>query len=169
MDGTYYTVSDGSPVMTVIREFEQKYREFRDAVEAMRVKHGAKEAFTYGRRGFAGLKFEGETPKGWRKRNDGICVPDSRCKAGKQIKKEVRNMPSGWDAWTFSSALGEGFIYFGDGAAWFSAAMKFGDKYVLRVPSASKVVPEGCTELKMSEYWALREAAGCGGEESEAA
>jgi hypothetical protein len=168
MDGTYYIVGEESPAMAVIRQFEQKQREFNDAVEAFRVKYGATQAFTYGVRGFAGLKFSGEPPKGWRERKDGICTPDTRSKIGKLIKDEVRNLPPGFDAWTFSSSLGDGAIYFGEGKAYFSGVAKYGEQYVLRIPAASRFIPAGCTELKMSEYWKIREDAGEAREPAEA-
>jgi len=158
MDTTYFLIAPESPVMLVVHEFEEKQRQFGEAIIGIRDKYGAKEVHAYGRRSFAGLKFDGNIPKGWRQRKDGISVPDTRTKAGKEVREEVNAIPRGFDPWSFSSALGEAFLHFGDGKVYFSTVGQFGDKYVLCVPAPCKVQPEGCTELKTSEYWQIREA-----------
>lgn len=170
MDGRFFLVESDSPLMTVIGKHEQKWKAFSAAVEEFRIRHGADGAFTYGRHGFAGLQFKGDAPEGWRKRQDGMAVPNTRCKAGRALKKEIDALPHGFDAWTFSDELGEGYTHWWDGKIYFSTVGQYGDKYVLRVPAPCQVKPDGCTELKTSEYWQIREAAGLSGpEEAEAA
>jgi hypothetical protein len=159
MDRTHFLISEDSHTMQVVLKHQAKFKEFAEAIEAFRKKHGAELALAYGNRSFAGLQFSGEIPKGWRKRQDGTCVPDSRCREGREIKKEVIKLPSGFDPWTFSSELGESYLHFTDGHVYFSTFANCGGKYVLSVPAACRVEPEGCTELKMSEYWKIREEA----------
>lgn len=160
MDHRYFLICEDSPVMQVVRKHEEQYKVFCKALEDLRIKYNAKEVLTYGCRSFAGLKFAGEIPKGWRTCQDGRCVPDSRCKIGKEIKKETNALPRGYDEWDLSSDLGEGYLYFDAGHVYFSGAAKYGDKYILRVPASCCVMPEGCTKLKMSEYWQIREQSG---------
>lgn len=160
MDRTYFLIGTDSSVMHVVQKHMKRHKEFQSAIEAFKVKHGADSLYTYGNTSIAGLRFDRELPKGWKRRQDGMCVPDARCKLGKEIKLEMKELPHGFDHWTFSSDLGESYLHFGGGQVHFSTLGQFGDKYVLGVPAACRVNPEGCTELKMSEYWQIREAAG---------
>jgi hypothetical protein len=158
MDRTHFLIGESSPTMQVVLKHEGQFKVFAESIEAFRKKHGAESALAYGNRSFAGLRFSGQVPKGWRQRQDGAFVPDSRCKDGRGIKKEVDALPRGFDAWTFSSELGESYLHFTDGNVHFSTFAKYGDQYVLSVPAVCRAVPEGCTELKMTEYWQIREA-----------
>lgn len=169
MDGVYYLIGSDSPVMQVVRKHLALLKEFRQAIEALRVKHGAAAVFTHGNRSFAGLKFAGEAPRGWRRREDDLCVPDARLKAGREAKQDVEALPRGYDEWNFAGDLGENYLFFGSGHVYFSTFGQYGDKFVLRVPAACQVKPEGCTDLKMSEYWKIREDAGVSAEPEQAA
>ena len=79
----------------------------------------------------------------------------------------MRALPQGVAAATFSGMLDEAFngdsknsYTVWDGLVSWTVYEKLGDQYLLSVPTACKVSPPGCRELKMSEYWKLREEAG---------
>lgn len=159
-EGIYWLVAKSSQVMKVIAAHEQRYRGFQDAVHAFKKKHGAESVFTYGPRSLAGLGFKGDPPKGWRLQEDRCAVPDGRCKEGRAFRQEMKALPSGFDAWSFSEDLGSDYISWEDGRVFFSTFQKFGERYILYTPSGCKVKPAGCRKLKMSEYWKIRETKG---------
>lgn len=168
-DRAYFLVGADSPVMDVVRKHEGLYRHFQKSIAEFQAKHQAQGSFTYGQRSLAGLRFDNELPKGWKLRKDGCAVPDTRCNAGRELKKEFDAVPRGYDSWALSDDLGKEYSYWGDGKVYWSTVGKFGEQYVLSVPARCRVAPQGCTELKMSEYWKIREESGAGPEEVEAA
>jgi hypothetical protein len=144
--------------MKVVKEFDDKHRAFGKALLALRDKYAA--SAVYANSTFAGLKFKGQVPRGWNRRKDGLCVPNTRTKAGKAARAEVDALPAGFDAWSFSVALGKEFLNFTDkNVVHFSTYGRYGDKFVLCVPGACAVHPQGCVELKKSEFLKIVEDA----------
>ena len=74
-------------------------------------------------------------------------------------------LPRGVDSWAFSGMMRDvdsdvEWASFGDGCAIFTIYERLGDVVVLSTPTriGLKAI-QGGVELKMSEYWALRERA----------
>lgn len=117
----------------------------------------------------------GKIPVGWRRSSeihrkhvapDGgvFAVPDGKQRATyKALKQELRNIPSLPDCWSFTSRLGYAGQLHGM-SMMLCSFEKIGDTFVLSVPDRgnsdpekNKFVPPDCKELKMSEYWAMKE------------
>lgn len=154
----YYLVDKDSPVMGVIEKAVGYQRAFHGFLESLKKEFGACDVMTYSHARLAGLVFDGEIPNGWRqKAGEKFCVPDARSKTGREIKK--RTYPIGVDAWRFSDMLGRGYSPYAEGHVYLTTYERYGDTYVLSVPVQCEVEPEGCTLLKMSEYWRIVEDA----------
>ena len=168
MDRIYYRVEPDSPVMAVIQKAYGSHRAFTRAMTALRKEIKASEVWITGGIQFCGARFSGELPPGWRM-NAKYAVPDKRNKIGKELSRKIESLPRAMDSWDFSHAMNKefpanekgnsGFFHWGDGQVSFTSWGKYGDAYVLSVPAGCRVNLEGCTELKMSEYWQLKESA----------
>lgn len=161
-DRRFYRVGDG-PVMDVIREAERGHKAFLETLELLAKEFGG-DAWVIGSRWFAGIAFHGHVPAGWRKpKSKEYSVPDKRVKAGRDLDARFRKLPQGVDGRSFSSMLhcaGLGdFMHWGGGFVRWTTFERFGDTTILSVPAQCNVEPPNCTELKMSEYWAIRESA----------
>ena len=159
MDRVYYLVADSCPLMPKIRAAVDQELAYREAASAFARSFGTERWMKNGGQ-LLGLIFDGPAPAGWRQSRD-YWVPDQRTKEGRSIKRQIDKLPHGFDAWTFSADLGEDFLIYDGNSIHFSGIGKFGEQIILTVPvkpGTSRATPEGCTELKMSEYWALREA-----------
>lgn len=55
--------------------------------------------------------------------------------------------------------IGGGYRILGDDQDFYTTYERHGDTYILSVPAQCEQEPPNCTPLKMSEYWAIREAA----------
>jgi hypothetical protein len=159
----FYLVEPDSPVMNVIERAVEKQRAFQKALRAYQTEIGAKSIWTTNESRFAGAVFEDEPPAGWR-RLQKYCVPDKRTKAGKVVAVRVSSLPRGVDAWGFSNmltaALKAEYTHHASGYITWTVYEQYGKTYVLSVPLGLKCTPPGCRELKMSEYWQLREKEG---------
>jgi hypothetical protein len=169
IDRKYYRVHPDSPVMAVLKRATEQQRVFIDAMKALDAEFGGSTWTTNNAR-FAGIQFPGEPPHGWRKLKDRkYAVPNKRIKAGRDLDWRFHALPIGVDAWIFAGMLqkefGRKFEHWGDGVIALPSAQKFGDVQVLGVPLPVAGEIPGCEELKMSEYWQLREAAGSEAEE----
>jgi hypothetical protein len=79
--------------------------------------------------------------------------PRNRSKAQKALRREMEKMQfSFWTPEGFKDVYHGGYCYH---ATW----ERIGEAVVLHVPSVSDYVPEGCQQLKTSEYWAMKESA----------
>jgi hypothetical protein len=164
---TYFSVGRASPVMKVIQEAIETERAHKKAVWAFADEFGAPRIHrtTNWSIQLRGLLFDGEPPKGWRVNVRKKCAtPDERTKAGREIAKRMRALPVGVSAATFSSMLDEvlplsSHTHWGDDTVSWSTFEQYGSKFVLSVPTACGISPPGCRELKMSEYWKIREGA----------
>ncbi len=164
----HYLVSPESPVMKVIEEAKAVVRAFREGVEAFRKElpegsrvRGVEDCYV------SGVNFPGgEHPYGWRYNSRRHCaVPNQRIKAGKLIQQRIDAIPRGLGAFEFERmlgrVLGRDCVYDDERHHWWSCGFeKIGEDYVLSAPAALNLAPPGCTELRMSEYWRMREAAG---------
>lgn len=159
MERRYYRVNEG-PVMDVINSACGIQKEFADVVRALRAEFGA-DVWVSNNSRFIGLSFPGDLPAGWRKSKQ-YAVPDKRVKAGRELDKRFRALPRGMDAVRFtgliSGALGEPYDHYDNHVIGWTIYQKFGDTWILSVPAGCKVTPPNCDELKMSEYWALKES-----------
>jgi hypothetical protein len=164
-DRRYYRIEADSPVLEVIRRAFEKQREHSKAMDALREELGVKEIWVGGLlREFAGVTFPGKLPVGWRKGKT-CAVPDKRVKAGRDLAERFNKLPPGISAMSFSGMLDE-FDQPGSYSDWdcdssiqFTTYERHGDVHVLLVPSTRTVTPPGCTLLKTSEYWQIRESA----------
>lgn len=157
----YYRVGAKSPVMEVIRKAEQRHRAFHKVCNALRREYAPAKIWICRQR-FAGIEFPKEPPPGWRPTKRGVyAVPDKRILAGRALAARFDQLPSGIDAWSFSTlmcALEAGYTHYDDNRAYFTVFEKYGDTYILSVPEGAKVAPPACTKLKTSAYWKIREA-----------
>lgn len=167
-DRIYYKVWANSPVMAVIQQAEAIIRRFRKAMDALEAEFAAEypgsSVWVWNYCQFVGITFPGKLPPGWRQGRE-YAVPDMRIKAGRALAARLKDLPKGIEARKFSamlsSALGEAYT------AWnvddrctvmWTVYEHWGKNgYILSVPAACRVTPPGCRELKMSEYWKIRE------------
>ena len=169
-DRTYFRVSETSPVREVINAANEIHKQFHDACGAFAAEFGAKKWYTTQSWHvfMLGLVFEGKIPDGWRiKKNKAYATADTKTKAGKEIKKKLDELPHGVSGAWISDELNkkipnkpEGYSHWGAATVSWSSFELVGKLYILSVPSVCKASPPGCRELKMSEYWKIREKAG---------
>lgn len=176
-DRTHYSIREDSPVLKVIEAAIADHDAFRESARAFAREFGAARVMSSSSWTIQvlGLVFDGPPPKGWRNKKD-HAVPDGKTKLGRDIKRRMRELPLGVSAMTFSSMLheelgkkygGDGFTHWADNKVYWSCFERFETKrpgqsgYVVGIPTACRVgdgdIP-GAEELKMSEYWALKEA-----------
>ena len=167
-DTTHFLVPQDSPVMAVLNVQVAKRTACFEASSRLQTKYGATHTYfsPFGRvLGFA-LPDGAKLPEGWRwePKFGGVIVPDKRSKVGKQAAQELKELPQSISGWSLgddlTEALGEEYVWRGD-SRWLTPGYeKLGDTWVLTVPSKCRVSPPGCVELKMSEYYALKEVHG---------
>jgi hypothetical protein len=160
---TYFRVDAESPVMRVVEDAESRGAAFADHCRSFEREYPGVKVWTWDNARMSGLEFPegGALPDGWRfsvKR--GYAVPDQRTKDGRALKKRMDSVV-GVDAMTFSQmlsrALSAQFECHVPGRIMWTVYERHGDAVVLSVPLACNPELPGCTELKMSEYWKLRE------------
>ncbi|HWR52942.1 MAG TPA: hypothetical protein VN428_17660 [Bryobacteraceae bacterium] len=156
---THFLVGEGSPVLTVIEQASERLQVFSDAVKNLKAEFGG-DVWSADNSQFLGIAFPGELPRGWRQSRQ-YAVPDKRIKAGRELAKRFASFPVGVNARIFSGMLSrelkQEFEYFGGGVIAWTGCEKYGDTYILSVPAELPTKPPGCRELKMSEYWRIRE------------
>lgn len=156
--------------MTVIRDAEQKHVAYKKAIWKFADDFGSKQIMTTTawQVHLLGLVFPEKPPDGWRlDQRKGYCVPALKSPEGRVIAERMKALPMGLSACKFSAMMDESTkakgrsysVWEGNGVSW-TAFEKIGNRYVLSVPAACKISPPGCKELRMSEYWKLREKAG---------
>lgn len=162
-DRVYWRIAKKSPVMKVITEALAIQNVFQKAMKTLKEEFKASGIMAIDNAAFSGLLFdEAPIPGMWRKVK-GKFVADYRTKAGRELRTRLESLPQGVDARRFSNMLGRAlkldFEYFADHCVMWTVYEHHGDAYVLSVPLGLgiKAIP-GCKELKMSEYWKLREA-----------
>lgn len=159
----YYSVTAYSPVMAVIQRALNAMRQFHQAADALQKELGAKTLWTRGNVRVCGAVFPGDLPEGWRQ-GPAYALPDKRSAAGKEWDRRLKSLPRGIDPMDFAAmmttALNAEYAYHDVEASrmcW-TTFERYGEVYVLSVPAACRVNPPGCVELKMSEYWKLKES-----------
>lgn len=163
LDRRYFKVTGGA-VQKAIDEFLILRNQHIDAQQAFLKEVGGQQ--TYGNeRVVAGIFFKDGVPEGWRReRNHGYCVPAGRTPEAKALRARMRNLPcAGAEKFT-DIVLGTPSVFrFMEGLAigWMGFE-KIGDTMILSVPKVSsnpwEPPDEFCSELKMSEYWQLKES-----------
>lgn len=163
---SYWLIRKSSPVMKVIGEALSQQRVFEKAMNAIKVEFDASDLLVWkGWAGttFSGLVFKGAAPDGWRK-SKACFKPDGRRKEGRELIKRFDALPRGIEPPAFSSMLTKAmdidFTFWGDGGVSWTIYEHHGASYILSVPASLKITAiPGCVELKMSDYWKLREKA----------
>jgi hypothetical protein len=161
MERKYYLVTPGGKSDQAIKEWQQKYRDACAAGRALGREFGAGEVYKQRNRITAFL-FESDPGRSWRKLKgtDNQYMPHLTTKEGKAIGRRIDGIviPGGLE---FAKIIGSGFIireqFWG-----IPSFQKIGDDYVLSIPDGddARFVPPDAKLLKMSEYYALKEAAG---------
>ena len=177
-DRIYWLVEAESPVLAVIEEANRQHRAYWAAARAFAKEFGTNRCMEFSgwQVYLGGLVFDGEPPEGWRlKPGKKYCVPD-RTKVGRAIGERMRALPK--DA-SFSDLMNsrlcpqknrcDGYICFGPQTVSFTDFERIGESYVLSTPARCTLIPPGCKELKVSEYYKLREDAGLGKDDRSAA
>jgi hypothetical protein len=160
----YFLVDPASPVMDAVKAVRLKRKVFDGHMSELQKEFKAKNVWYRGE-WILGLEFEGEVPAPFKKKaGEKYCIPD-RTSAGRAMKKRLESIRD-FSWFQFSSDLSKDDDDCFDavvGHTWMYASFgNFGDKVILSVPAAAKVIknnklPAGLTELKMSEYWAIKE------------
>lgn len=160
----YFLIDATSPVMDVIRQALEIQKEFESSGRAFMHEWGVTECMLSGNDRLIGLVFKADpNPMVWRKKKD-YWVPNSRSKAGRELQNQLRDLPRGVDPMRFSSMVSakvqKDMTYCGGGYIAWTIYHEYGEHHVLSVPSDCKISElPGCRELKMSEYWKIREEA----------
>lgn len=154
----YYLILEGSPAAEVRDRLIVLDKEFRESAHAFQVKYGGigwVQAFA-----IVGLAFPSNAEVGveWRRKED-YWVPNRKTTVGRRIAAEMKNLPPVPDSRLVSHMLGDAYEHWGSGLVQWSQIFQIGDNFILSVPLVCNVVPVGCRELKMSEYWAMKAAA----------
>ena len=159
----YYRIQPDSPVMAVIQQALEKQREFRTAVEGLQKELPGAVVWTQNSTIVCGAQFTGDLPPGWRQGPKRYAVPNKRTSEGRALDRRLKALPRGVDAMAFATLMTANlsglYEYYGDDRIAWTTYQKYGDVYILSVPVGCKVHPPACDELKMSEYWAIREQA----------
>jgi hypothetical protein len=169
-DRIYYRVHLDSPVVAVIQAAEVKEKVFAAACNEIREQFPGGIVWTstsFWKR-VEGIQFPGDPPPGWivRKSRDGhyFARPGKRTAEGRAAAKWLAELPHGVCAASFSdmmtAVIKAEYTHRDDDCriSW-TVFEKHGDVYILSVPAACEAKPPGCTELLMSEYYRIREAA----------
>lgn len=158
----------GSVPHTIVDDMYRQRREAQAARDAFMQKHKAGGA--YGNdRAIVGLLFkrDAQLPVGWRADRTSIddhivALPAKKTPEGKAIDKELTALPRLHDCDWLSRQLKVGGVI--RNRYWFKAWTEdIGDTRILGIPltieaNQPEVTPEGCTRIKVSEYYALKEA-----------
>jgi len=164
-----YLVDSTSPVMEIIKQTKDKISAMRVALVEFSEQFPGSHVYATNTQ-FRGIVFCGDIPEGWRLDKSGkFYVPNRNTKAGVTAQKAIDALPKGIDGLGFSYALDRAFCRNNESFSCFagqdaqsylqwSGWEEHGDATILKVPLGATVsVPPGCTELKMSEYYAIVE------------
>ncbi len=158
-----YRVAPGETVETLIQQFQKDREQTVAKRDALFKKYGAKNGWGSDR-GLTALVFEGSPPAGWQN-HKGIAHRPPKGTAGKEIRKELAASTI-LGASDFSNLVACGPTMGMSGGGFcirYAFYQKLGETYVILVPDDNKSWSyPGCTEMKLSEYFALKEAAGEG-------
>jgi tRNA G37 N-methylase Trm5 len=154
----HYRVGVDSLVMKTINECRDQHARFLAAAKVFQTEHKARAVIIEERSRLCGLEFDGEAPEGWRtKTGEAWCVPDANTKTGRAIKREITALPEGYNPARFSDMLGPEYTHDDDRHTAWSSFSIYNDVVILSVPAACRAKPEGCIELKMSEFYRITE------------
>jgi hypothetical protein len=167
MERKYYLVDPAGKSMEAIKEWRRLSEEAYAKAAEITKEFGAKSEFLKNHESLIGLLFEQNPGRGWkpiRNFNDGY-VPDKRIKEGKIIAKRLAAVQIPHTR-TFSSLIGGGYFIIVSGGRWASISFEtIGDAHVVSVPigqyscDEKEFIPPDTRLLKMSEYYAMKEAA----------
>jgi hypothetical protein len=167
MERKYYLVEPNGKSMEAIKEWQRLSREAWANADALTKEYGAKPEILKGREDIHGFIFEHDPGRAWKpvSGHKGCYAPDKRIKEGKEIAKKLNAIKfPGTRA--FSNLIGGGFFIIVSGGRWASISFEtIGEAYVISVPvgaipsSEEEFIPPDARLLKMSEYYAIKEAA----------
>lgn len=162
-DRIYYRVNGGE-ALAIIETFCADQQAVADSWRAFAAKHGAK-LYRHDL-SLRGLIFDGDPPEGWFPAvvfPSNVCVPNRRTKLGREIAENLSSLPRKLSGRDLAARLGGGeALLRAAGKLMWPGFEKIGNAYVLSMPidedGSHCAPPPDCTQLKMSEYWALKEA-----------
>jgi hypothetical protein len=167
MERKYFVATPGGKSMEAIIAWQKISAEAWAKAEKIIEELGAGPNLLKTSFGIAGLCFEKDPGKAWkpvRGYGEGIYYPDKRIKEGKDIAKRLKEIEFPGSR-TFASLIGGGFFII-SGNRWGSISFEeIGDAYIISIPigkqeqsSDASFVPPDTLPLKLSEYYALKEA-----------
>lgn len=165
-DRVYFLVN-GGPALDAVRKWQADNKAALDAWKAWQHSIGASALYA-GRQPTGAVFLNGEKPAGWRVNSNKklpreVLVPNQMTPEGKALAKSMKELPPRLGAFEFSRMLGEGFDVLRSGGRWLASLFEeIGDKVIVAIPAKDggtvNEPPGDCVRLKMSEYWAIREA-----------
>jgi len=162
-DTTYFTVEAGSEMAIKIQEFWDTRQKQLEARVDFAKELGA-TSWIATARGILGFQFEGgKHPKDWIKaeKDDRHFRPAKRSKEGKAIRRRMeKDYPvHGAHHFTYSVMDADGLIMEGLSIR-YAYPQRLCDQDIVGIPSSAGnqiAIPDSLTEMKMSEYYALKE------------
>lgn len=164
-----YFLVKGGVALEAIKGYQDRVQAFYDHGKAVATKYGATN-WCYRGSFVTGLKFAGDPPKGWIVYQDpdleGFWKPTKRGKAGKEAVELFQSVTRP-HAIEFAGLLhGHPTDYEPDSSGRllirYPTYRQFGETFILLLPIAgdgsTMDPPEGCEEIKASEYWQIKEA-----------
>jgi hypothetical protein len=161
----------GGTALQIIKDWQAASLAYREHMVAIQKRLGATGMFTYSDGRFAGFAFneDVELPKHLRrvKDNKECVVPNGRYKDGQALTRELgEDQPMGQMALTSKLVGGPKVTGAARGGGMYMGMVSFetiGDEVIIGVPlmpdGEPMGIPDDSPQLKMSEYWALKEAA----------
>ena len=167
MERKYYLADPNGKSFKAIKTWQQMSGDAITAALAVGEEFGAK---TVDRAGdsISAFHFDADPGPAWRQlKNHGKdrYFPHQGTKAGKELAKRIKaiKIPT---AFLFAGLLGGGRLIISGGRYWTASFEVIGDAYIVSIPVGDgsqspdeSFVPPDATPLKLSEYYALKEAA----------
>lgn len=155
-------IVSGGPVAYAITGFEALRKDQLAARQALCKEYGASKCLGT-EHSVSALLFEGKPPEGWRLRpgRPYDCYLPPKGALGKALRARMADLPlASWE--DFSHALNCNGVLGGSAGGGFCIRVlmyeQIGETMILHVPKESKwQPPEGCTPIKVSEYFQIKE------------
>jgi hypothetical protein len=169
MERKYYLVKPDGKSMKAIKEWQRLSHEASEKANAITKELGAKPEILRNSENILGLIFDHDPGRIWKpvkqygEKGKNCYYPDKRIKEGRALAKRLNaiRLPG---THTFANLIGGGFFIVTDSRHWASISFhSIGENYIISVPIAEKkedaFIPPDTTLLKLSEYYAMKEAA----------
>jgi hypothetical protein len=162
-----YYVACGEDLEKAV-DFISRRQAASDAMISLARELGGKSSASNGW-SMGGVIFEGEPPTGWilkgyTRENEPFYLPRKTTKEGRELAKRITDirMPNMYDfhaMYDKNGGVDRGSAGYGKGQRVLYISWEYvGGCLLLSVPIGSTYKPNGSRKIKMSEYWAMKEA-----------